>query len=115
MSQLRSYISGLLLSSALTLAAYFPVLKHITTNHHTLSHGTILLIILPLAVLQLIVQLFFFLHMGKSRWNFSTFIPTIILILILVVGSLWIMNHLNHNMTPDDMKAYMLQTEGVGK
>jgi len=94
----------------LTLAAYFAVVSNFPNA---------LLIIFVLAVIQLFVQMVFFLHLlSKSsdrNYNLAVLTSTVSIILIVVIGSLWIMRHLNYNMTPDQMNDYMLKTEGVGK
>jgi cytochrome o ubiquinol oxidase operon protein cyoD len=54
-----------------------------------------------MALLQILVQLVYFLHMNSSSegsWNLIAFIFTVLIVAILVVGSLWIMFHLNTNM-----------------
>lgn len=101
-----------MLSIVLTFAAYFAVVEHIFENQ------VLVLAIMALALAQFFVQLFFFLHLGKEekpRWNAVTLFSTISIILIVVVGSLWIMYHLDYNMTPDEMNAYILEDEGMSK
>ncbi len=107
MPTFKSYVIGFILSVTLTLVAYFAV-----TNHASAAIS----IILGLAMVQLVVQLIFFLHLGKgkdARWNIVVFASTISIIVILVGGSIWIMHHLNYNMTPQDMNTYMLKSEGM--
>jgi|SRR5579859_5594901 len=109
---LTSYSVGFICSILLTLAAYFMVVNH------SLSDAALVACILALAVLQLFIQLLFFLHMGKEPkpyWNLTVFIAFVGIILIVVTGSLWIMYHLNYNMTPTDMNSYMLKEEGIQK
>ena len=108
----KSYLIGFILSIVLTLAAYFAVIAHV------LSNGALIVAIIVLAVVQLMVQLFYFLHLGQEsnpRWNLVFFISTAGIVLLVVVGSLWIMNHLNYNMTPDQMNVYMMKSEGMQK
>ena len=53
------------------------------------------------AVVQIGVQLVFFLHLNASsgqRWNFLAFVYTLILLVMLVGLSIWIMAHLGRNM-----------------
>ena len=72
--------------------------------------------IIFLAVVQLVVQLVFFLHLGRERqprWNLLAFAFMAIVLLILVLGSLWIMNNLNYHMTQTDMLHY-LNNQGGG-
>ncbi len=91
---LIAYTIGFILSIGLTLIAYFIVV------HHVLSGWGLLSVILELAVAQLIVQLVFFLHLGnrKSHWNIMAFVFMLIVLLIIVIGSIWIMKNLNYNM-----------------
>jgi cytochrome o ubiquinol oxidase operon protein cyoD len=96
----------------LTLVAFFVVNQHVTAK--LFSYEAVILIILSLAVAQLFVQLFFFLHMGKEkkpRWNLAVFISFIGVILLIVIASLWIMYHLNYNMTPHQMEQKVVEDE----
>lgn len=108
---LRSYIAGFALSIILTLAAYFIADYHIATAHHGLSHELLTVGILGLAVVQLVVQLLFFLHLGRgsnAKWNILALLFMLLVVFILVFGSLWIMNNLNYNMmSPEQMDAHM--------
>jgi cytochrome o ubiquinol oxidase operon protein cyoD len=107
MGTYKSYITGFVLSVILTLAAYFAVVSEAPKA---------LVIILLLAIAQLFVQLIFFLHLlskGSNRgWNLAILISAFSIILILVIGSIWIMNHLNYNMTPQDINNYMSDQSG---
>jgi cytochrome o ubiquinol oxidase operon protein cyoD len=104
-----SYVVGFVLSLALTLVAYTCVVSH--------SFGTYLIaVIVALAIAQLLVQLFFFLHLGresKPRWKLVVFLFMLLVLAILVFGSLWIMNNLNYHMSPSKMDDYILHDEGV--
>jgi len=107
---LGMYVSGFVLSIALTLAAYTLVVKR------TVSVNLTIFIILTLAVIQFLVQMFFFLHLGretKPRWKLFVLIFMITIVLIIVIGSIWIMNNLNYRMTPDQMNTY-LNNQGGG-
>lgn len=112
---LKSYIIGFILSVVLTIAAYFLVHVHISMSHTGITHDFIIPILLILAVLQLFVQLLFFLHMGKEkkpRWNMFVFVSFIGLILLIAISSLWIMHHLNY-MMPHDMEQKILEKEAM--
>lgn len=92
---LKSYVIGFILSIALTVIPYFLVVSH------SLPKDTVVISIVLLGVLQLLVQLIFFLHLSAApsqRWNLMTFVFTVLIVAILVVGSLWIMYHLDYNM-----------------
>jgi cytochrome o ubiquinol oxidase operon protein cyoD len=105
---LATYCAGFVLSVLLTLAAYTVVTRSAATHH------SILAVIMLLAVLQVLVQLVFFLHLGRgpnSRWKLVVLAFMLLVLGILVGGSLWIMNNLNYNMvmTP----SQIAQDEGV--
>jgi len=108
-----SYVIGFIMAVALTLIAYCIVVNHL------LSGMTLAVVLMGLAAVQLLVQLVFFLHLGrdkKSRWNVASFYFMAMVLLIVVVGSLWIMNNLNYNMmmTPEQMNEYMLKESMKG-
>ena len=93
----QSYVLGFILSIVLTLASYFAV----TT--HSFSVSATYIIISLLALLQLFVQLVFFLHISseeKPRWNLTSFAFTVLVTVILAGGSLWVMYNMNINMMP---------------
>ncbi|MDE2025286.1 MAG: cytochrome C oxidase subunit IV family protein [Patescibacteria group bacterium] len=111
-----SYLVGFLLSIIITLAAYIPVYIHQTSTHEVFSLAFLIPFVLILAFVQLTVQLWFFLHIGKEsgpRWNLAFFVSTFGLVLLVVIMSVWIMNHLNTNMTPADMTNFILHDEGI--
>lgn len=111
---LQSYMIGYALSIAFTLAAYMLVVRHVVSDHTFIPHNLLILVVVTLAIAQLIVQLVFFLHLGRksgSSWNLIAFLYTTLLVVFLVGGSLWIMYHLNYNMThmpPAQVDAYMV-------
>ena len=92
---LASYIVGFILSILLTIIPYAIVV------HHLLVGDMIVIAIVVLGVIQLLVQLIFFLHLSShpsQRWNVITFAFITLILVILVSGSLWIMWNLNYNM-----------------
>lgn len=105
-AKITSYVVGLILSVLLTLLAYAAVVNQ-------LWEMTILMwIIVGLAIVQLVVQLVFFLHLGQEKgtsWKMLTFWFAAMVVIILVLGSLWIMYHLNYNMM--DMDAMKQGTD----
>jgi cytochrome o ubiquinol oxidase operon protein cyoD len=101
----KSYVRGYVASLCLTLTAYLLV------AHHALSTKWMLVaLVIGLALTQFLVQLVFFLHLGKEtkpRWKLVVFLFMIMVVCILVFGSLWIMNNLNYRMTPAQVNQYM--------
>jgi len=108
---MKNYISGFIISIALTLTAFALVMQHLLTG------GVLIFTILALAVIQLWIQLIFFLHLDHEngpRWNLAVFISTIGVVLILILGSLWIMYNLNkYHMTPSEVDSHILHDEGI--
>lgn len=106
-----SYIVGFVLSVVATLIAYFFVVNHLWPKE------MLMYVVLGIAVVQLIIQAVFFLHIGRgSQLKLVTFIFAILIVLIVVVGSVWIMNNLDYTMmqmSPDQMEIYMQQHEGI--
>lgn len=91
----RSYIVGFMLSLLLTIIPFVLVAQH------TFSNETLYIVIGLFALAQLFVQLVYFLHLSPkshARWNLSVFIFTFIVVMILVVGTLWIMFNLDYFM-----------------
>ena len=107
----RSYVTGFILSIATTLAAYFLVVNKVFTPE------ILVYAVLAIAVIQLIIQVVYFLHIGRgSKWKLRTFVFTLIVVMIIVVGSVWIMENLNYNMmdmTPNEQRQYMSEHEGI--
>ena len=112
---LKTYIIGFVLSIILTLAAYIPVKLDSSAHKGVSSQFGIIVFILVLAFIQLIVQMLFFLHMGtetKPRWKLGVFISFFGIILTVVVASIWIMQHLNYNMSLAQFNNLMQYGEG---
>lgn len=100
------YIIGFVGALTLTLVTFGVVAGHGLTN------GWLTAVLVALALVQLGLQLVFFLHLGeetKPRWQLTAFLFTVVLVFVIVAGSLWIMYHLNYNMgmTPEQMDNYM--------
>jgi cytochrome o ubiquinol oxidase subunit IV len=105
-----SYVIGFVLSLIFTAIPYYLVVNKV------LSGGVLLTAILGIGVLQMLIQIVFFLHLGrgpKPLYNIAFFVATVGTILVVVVGSIWIMNHLNYNMTPTDASKYLAEKEGI--
>ena len=94
----RGYFIGFGLSVILTVIPFWLVMTH------ALGSGRLTaIVIMALAVVQIIVHVFYFLHINaKSEhgWTMMAFIFTIVMVLIVLSGSLWVMYNLNANMMP---------------
>src|SRR5688572_2414166 len=95
-----SYVIGFILSLVFTLIPYYLVVNK------TVTGTAILATILTFGVVQMLIQIFFFLHLGrgpKPMYNVVFFGATASLILVVVLGSVFIMNHLHYNMSPTEV------------
>lgn len=93
----KLYVIGFVLSVLLTLAAYFIVVQKVFTGWMLATSIGIL------GMAQVWVQLILFLHLGdepKPKWNVIVFSFMVLVVVILVFGSLWIMENLNYNVMP---------------
>lgn len=92
---LKSYITGLTLSLIFTFCAFGLVVDH------SMSTAFLYVSLAILAVLQLLAQVVFFLRLSASRegrWTSMPFILTLLIVVVVVGGSLWIMANLYYNM-----------------
>ena len=94
--KLSIYITGMILCIILTLISFMAVI------YLSISDGMKLSIILVSAILQFLVQVFCFLRLNakneQSRMNLMSFVFTIVILVVLIGGSLWIMLSLRYYM-----------------
>ena len=91
----KSYMIGFILSIILTAIPFWMVMDG------SASQGMTLGVVVACAVIQVVVHLIYFLHLdtkSEGGWNMVAIVFSAIIILIVVVGSLWIMWNLNYNM-----------------
>ena len=91
----KSYFIGFFISIALTLASYFIVVNKLLGTCNTY------IAIISLAIVQLLIQIVYFLHInseGKPRWNLISMISALVVVVIVIVGSAWVMYNMNANM-----------------
>jgi cytochrome o ubiquinol oxidase operon protein cyoD len=109
---LRAYLTGFGLSVVLTLTAFFIAHRGLS------SRGALVAVLIALALSQFVVQMYFFLHLGqeeKPRLKLTTFWFMLIVVIIIVLGSLWIMRNLNYNMmqSPQETRQYLSNQDGL--
>ena len=95
---LKTYVTGFLLAVVLTVIPFWLVMGKVFEKSSTTA-----LVILGLAAVQIVVHMVYFLHMnGRSEggWSLLALIFTVMMVVILLSGSIWVMYHLNHNMMP---------------
>jgi len=93
----KDYTIGFILSVILTAIPFWLVMTH------QLPPGTTKFVILGFAAVQVVVHMVYFLHMNSKSeggWNMMAMILTIILLVIVLSGSIWVMYHMNVNMMP---------------
>jgi cytochrome o ubiquinol oxidase operon protein cyoD len=93
----KTYILGLVLSVVLTMGSYFFV------SESWLSGKVLIATITALGIAQALIQLVLFLHLGKEekpRLNLAVFLFMALVLVIIVLGSLWIMENLNYRVMP---------------
>lgn len=99
-ASLNAYVTGFILSLGLTVLSFGAVMTGVLPRELMLPAITFL------AVVQLLAQLLFFLHLGaapEQRNNTVIFLLTTLLIATVVGGSLWVMHNANVNMMPTQM------------
>lgn len=110
---MRSYVIGFALSLICTLIPYYLVTQKVVSGSHNL-----LLTILAFAFVQVVIQVVFFLHLGrgpKPRWNLYFFVGTLFIVAVVVGGSLLIINNLHYNMSPQDATKKLVADEGIAQ
>ncbi len=98
---LRTYLTGFAVAVLLTAIPFWIVMTGAIANI-ALAGG----VIVVLAIAQIFVQTFAFLHVNtrtQGGWTLVAYIFTAVLVVITIGGSLWIMYHLNTNMMPGMM------------
>ncbi|NDD58995.1 MAG: cytochrome o ubiquinol oxidase subunit IV [Chlamydiae bacterium] len=95
----KPVVLGFILSFFFTVALY-----RIADRHHLMG-TTFAITIFSIAMVQTLIQLVFFMQVGmesKPRWVSISLLFAILVIIIVIGGSIWIMNNLNYNMMPMD-------------
>lgn len=108
----RSYVIGFILSLIFTIIPYYLVVNKV------LAGNMLLAIIMGIAVVQMFIQIFFFLHLGrgpKPFYNVVFFFATAGIIVLVVGASLFIMNNLYRNMSAEEVIRRFAQREGIAQ
>ena len=94
--KLSIYSTGMVICVVLTIVAFHAVMSEMFTRIQTIA------IIFSAAVAQFLVQIIFFLRLNvkteQGMVNVFAFIYTIVILLCIVAGSLWIMANMNYYM-----------------
>lgn len=94
----REYMIGFCLSVVLTVIPFWLVLGGVLENT-----GLTIFIIISFGILQMVVHMIYFLHLNtksEAGWILISLAFTLMLVMVVISGSVWIMWHLNQNMMP---------------
>jgi len=103
-SAIQVYLLGLLLAVGLTVASFWVASANVVWG------PGIPAALLALAVAQIGVHLVFFLHITSGPENTNNTLALafgVLIVLLIVVGSVWIMAHMMNNMMPMPMEKLM--------
>lgn len=87
-----SYVVGFILSLFLTILSFTLVTEEL------LIGSTLVYTLTALAIFQAVIQIIFFLHLGHEdypQWETLVFSFMILVLLVIALGTLWIMYDLN--------------------
>ncbi len=94
----RGYMIGFGLSVALTVAPFWLVMGHVLGTPVQTAVAVMLF-----AAIQIVVHMVYFLHMNtksEGGWTMMALLFTLVFVAVTLIGSLWVMYHLNANMMP---------------
>jgi cytochrome o ubiquinol oxidase operon protein cyoD len=94
----KSYMTGFVLSVILTAIPFWLVMSDVLKDTFITS-----IVIMAFAAVQIVVHMIYFLHMNtksEGGWTFLALVFTLTLVVITLVGSIWVMYHLDQNMMP---------------
>jgi cytochrome o ubiquinol oxidase operon protein cyoD len=103
-ARFRSYLIGLGLAILLTVASFW------AAQTHLIYAPGVAAALVTLAIAQMGIHLVFFLHITTAPDNTNNVLALAFGVLVVgfvVLGSLWIMAHLNHMMVPMDQLMRM--------
>jgi cytochrome o ubiquinol oxidase operon protein cyoD len=104
-STLKGYVTGFVLAVILTVIPFWLVMAKVFDKPNVTA-----IVILAIAAVQIVVHMVYFLHMNsklEGGWSLLALLFTLMLLVIMLAGSIWVMYHLNANMMPvsaHDMK-----------
>jgi cytochrome o ubiquinol oxidase subunit IV len=93
--EFRAYALGLALAVALTAASFW------VRGTHLVYGPSLAVALLVLAVALMGIHLIYFLHITTDPDNTNNILALafgVLIVCLIVFGSLWVMEHLNHNM-----------------
>ena len=101
-SKVLTYVAGFVLAAVLSVASFAVV-------HSGVIYGPgIPVALIALAIAQMGVHLVFFLHVTSGPDNTNNVLALafgVLIVGLVLIGSIWIMAHLDHNLMPASMPA----------
>ena len=100
----KDYMVGFVLAAVLTAIPFWLVMTH------ALSGAQAAIVVMGLAAVQVVVHMVCFLHMNsrsEGGYNLLALLFTTVVVGIVLVGSLWVMHHLDSDMmqmSPQEMR-----------
>ncbi|MDF1757587.1 MAG: cytochrome o ubiquinol oxidase subunit IV [Legionellaceae bacterium] len=91
----KSYVIGFALSIAFTLLSFYLVAYSVQPPK------TLYISVGVLAIIQFAIQTIFFLHLNprsNASWNLISFMFTVLMTVVLIIGTMWIMFNLYEKM-----------------
>ena len=95
---LKDYAIGFVLAVILTAIPFWLVMAKVFDKSSTTAA-----VILAFAAVQVVVHMVYFLHMNgkvEGGWSLLATMFTLVLLVIVLAGSIWVMFHMNQNMMP---------------
>lgn len=92
------YVTGFILAVILTVIPFWLVMAKVIDDRATAA-----MVLGLFAAVQVLVHMYFFLHMnGKIQggWTLLSTIFSVVFVAITLAGTLWVMFHMNANMMP---------------
>ena len=93
---MRDYVTGFVLSVIMTAIRFFLVMLGLVGSGRLTAF-----LVLACAVSQIIVHMIYFLHMNlrsEAGWTMISLVFTIVVLVIAVIGTIWVMYHIDANM-----------------
>jgi cytochrome o ubiquinol oxidase subunit IV len=101
---IEGYVIGLLLATLLTIVSFY------VAKSNQFWQPSIPIALVVLAIAQMGVHLVFFIHITTAPDNTNNILALafgVLIVTLVVVGSLWIMYNLNHNLMPMNQIMHM--------
>ena len=105
------YVTGFILAVILTVIPFWLVMGDVIQDRATAA-----LVLGIFAVVQVVVHMYFFLHMnGKIQggWTMLSTIFAVVFVAITIMGTLWVMFHMNANMMPAHSNTHSIHEQAA--